>query len=118
VFTPNITVPIVESQYVSAEVASTAFTVLPLSGVPVVESRYVSAEVASTAFTVLPLSGVPIEFSARSAPAVELGAVQVTTTTYANYAVIPLLTMTTKNGNIDTFVVRPMGHELIQEYWV
>lgn len=98
--------------------ANCSITFTPTISVSVVESQYVSAEVASTAFTVLPLSGVPVQFSALSVPAVELGAVQVTTATYANYAVIPLTTMTTKNGNIDTFIVRPMGQELIREYWI
>jgi hypothetical protein len=98
--------------------ASCSIVFTPTISVEVVESQYVSAEVASTAFTVLPLSGVPIEFSALSVPAVELGAIQVSTANYLDYAVIPLVIMTTKNGNIDTFIVRPLGQELIQEYWI
>jgi hypothetical protein len=86
--------------------------------VPVVESQYVSAELAARAFTVLPFSGVPVQFSALSVPAVELGAIQVNTANYVNYAVIPLVTMTTKNGNIDTFVARPLGQEIIKEFWI
>lgn len=98
--------------------ASCSIVFTPTITDEVVESQYIATELAASAFTVLPFSGVEISFTALSVPAIELGAVQINTANYVNYAVIPLTTMTTKNGNIDTFIIRPLGQELIQEYWI
>ena len=85
--------------------------------VDIVESNYTETVVNTAGFAVLPFSSVPITLN--TANNIEPGLVQVPTTSYLNYAEPTTITDTVANGGaLNVYIVRPLGQELIKEFWI
>ena len=99
------------------ETASCSITFTPTISVDVVESDYTDTEVNTPAFSILPFSAVPI--TQNTATNIEPGFVQVSTGAYLDYAEPTTLTDTVQNGGaMNIYIVRPLGQELIREFWI
>jgi hypothetical protein len=84
--------------------------------VDIVESNFTETVVNTAEFAVLPFSSVPITLN--TANNVEPGLVQVPTTANLDYAALTTITDTVANGGaLNVYIVRPLGQELIREYW-
>jgi hypothetical protein len=93
--------------------ATCAISFTPTIATEIVESDYNEP----VAFSILPFSAVPI--TQNTATNIEPGFMQVSTGAYLEYAEPTTLTDTVKTGGaLNMYIVRPLGQELIQEYWI
>lgn len=146
-FTPDITVPIFESQYVVAtEIAARPFSIDPLTGISIADSsasddpepgfkqietisyqNYAvvnlitetnQARVGNDISIKVPLDGIPI-MDSNSSPAIEPGSISLGTNSAIDYAFSTVVTSTTEDGGqLDLYVVQPLGLPLVKEYWI
>jgi hypothetical protein len=113
----------------------------------IVESQFVSTEVSTRTFSVEPLSGISI-LSTSGPTAIEPGAFSINSVNYLDSGVVTLITETNQTnagndtysgglinftyvaspvlitettqvgGQLNFYIVRPLGQELIREYWI
>jgi hypothetical protein len=109
---------------------------------------YVDLEVSIRAFSMLPLSAISIADSSSNDDPEQTGSVYINPGNYLDVAFVPLITQTNQGdlgndtypgglinfiyvaapvtltdttetgGLLDFYVVRPLGQELIREYWI
>lgn len=109
---------------------------------------YIDLEVSTPAFSLLPLSAISIADSSSNDDPEQTGSVYINPGNYLDVALVPLITQTNQGdlgndtypgglinftyvaapvtvtettetgGLLDVYVVRPLGQELIREYWI